>query len=57
MAAAVSGKVWLFTLGQPGGATPGGARVAEIGPVPAFTAGFGSAIEFYFIWTINALWP
>ncbi|HTR13877.1 MAG TPA: hypothetical protein VMI72_11635 [Roseiarcus sp.] len=38
MAAAVSLKVWLFTLGPKGGAVPGGAKVAEIGPVPRFAA-------------------
>ena len=38
LAAEVAGKVWLFTLGPRGGATPGGSRVAEIGPVPVITA-------------------
>jgi quercetin dioxygenase-like cupin family protein len=38
LAAAISGKVWLFTLGPQGGTTPGGTRVAEIGPVPVFAA-------------------
>jgi quercetin dioxygenase-like cupin family protein len=38
LAASISGKVWLFTLGQKGGATPGGTKVAEIGPVPVFAA-------------------
>ena len=38
LAAEVSGKVWLFTLGAKGGATPGGSKVAEIGPVPSVTA-------------------
>jgi len=38
LAAEVAGKVWLFTLGSPGGATPGGSKVAEIGPVPPITA-------------------
>jgi hypothetical protein len=38
LAAAVSGKVWLFTLGQKGGTTPGGIEVAEVGPVPVFAA-------------------
>ncbi len=33
LAATVAGRHWLFTLGPAGGATPGGARVAEIGPV------------------------
>lgn len=38
LVAEVAGKVWLFTLGAKGGATPGGTKVAEIGPVPAITA-------------------
>jgi hypothetical protein len=38
LAAEVSGKVWLFTLGPKGGATPGASKVAEIGPVPQVTA-------------------
>jgi hypothetical protein len=38
VAAAVSGKVWLFTLGQKGGTTPGGTKAAEVGPVPVFAA-------------------
>lgn len=38
LAVEVAGKVWLFTLGAKGGATPGAAKVAEIGPVPPFTA-------------------
>lgn len=38
LAAEVSGKVWLFTLGPKGGATSGGSKVAEIGPVPLITA-------------------
>jgi hypothetical protein len=33
-----AGKVWLFTLGPSGGATTGGTRVAEIGPVPVVSA-------------------
>ncbi len=32
------GKVWVFTLGAKGASTPGGTKVAEIGPVSAFTA-------------------
>lgn len=32
------GKAWLFTLGPPGGSSPGGAKVAEIGPLPAVAA-------------------
>src|SRR5664279_3045929 len=38
LAAEVLGKVWLFTLGPMGGSTPGGTAVAEVGPVPVFTA-------------------
>jgi hypothetical protein len=33
-----AGKVWLFTLGAKGGATPGASKVAEIGPVPQIAA-------------------
>jgi len=38
LAAEAAGKAWLFTLGPKGGATPGGSKVAEIGPVPKITA-------------------
>lgn len=38
LAAEVAGKVWLFTLGPPGGSSPGGGKVAEIGPVPPVSA-------------------
>jgi len=38
LAVEVAGKAWLLTLGPKGGATPGGAKVAEIGPVPPITA-------------------
>jgi hypothetical protein len=38
LAAEVSGKAWLFTLGAKGGSTAGGTKVSEIGPVPAITA-------------------
>jgi hypothetical protein len=38
LAAEVSGKAWLFTLGPKGGSTRGGGKVAEIGPVPAISA-------------------
>ena len=38
LAAEVAGRAWLFTLGPPGGSSPGGSKVAEIGPVPSFTA-------------------
>lgn len=33
-----AGKVWLFTLGPSGGASPGATRVAEIGPLPKVVA-------------------
>jgi len=38
LTAEVAGKAWLFTLGPPGGATAGGTKVAEIGPVPPVSA-------------------
>jgi hypothetical protein len=38
LAAEVSGKVWLFTLGPKGGSSAGGGRVTEIGPVPLVSA-------------------
>jgi hypothetical protein len=38
LAAEVSGKVWLFTLGAKGGTTPGASKVVEIGPVPRISA-------------------
>ncbi len=38
LAAEVSGKVWLATLGPKGGATPGSSAAAEIGPVPPISA-------------------
>lgn len=38
LAAEVAGKAWLFTLGSKGGATPGGTKVADIGPVPEIAA-------------------
>jgi hypothetical protein len=38
LAAEISGKVWLFTLGLAGGATPGATKIAEVGPVPPFKA-------------------
>lgn len=38
LAAESAGKAWLFTLGPAGGATPGGARVAEVGPIPRIAA-------------------
>jgi len=39
LAAEVAGKAWLFTLGPKDGATRGGSKVAEIGPVPLISAG------------------
>ena len=38
LVAEVAGKAWLFTLSAKGGMTPGGSKVAEIGPVPTFSA-------------------
>ena len=38
LAVDVHGNTWLFTLGPKGGSTPGGTKVAEIGPVPPITA-------------------
>jgi hypothetical protein len=38
LAAEVSGKVWLFTLGSKGGPAHGGTKVAEVGPIPRITA-------------------
>lgn len=38
LAAEVAGKDWLFTLGPAGGSSPGGSKVAEIGPVPSISA-------------------
>lgn len=38
LAAKADGKVWLFTLGAAGGATPGGTKVADVGPIPPVTA-------------------
>ena len=36
--AEVAGKVWVVTLGAKGASTPGGTKVAEVGPVPPITA-------------------
>jgi hypothetical protein len=33
-----AGKTWLFTLGPAGGSTPGGQKVAELGPLPRVSA-------------------
>jgi hypothetical protein len=38
LVAEADGRVWLFTLGAAGGATPGGTRVAEVGPIPRVSA-------------------
>jgi quercetin dioxygenase-like cupin family protein len=38
LAVEVAGKVWLLSLGAPGGATAGATRIAEIGPVPPLEA-------------------
>lgn len=38
LAAEMSGKVWLFTLGAKGAASRGGTGIAEIGPVPPIAA-------------------
>lgn len=38
LAAESRGKVWLFTLGAAGGASAGGTKVAEVGPIPSVTA-------------------
>lgn len=35
LAAEAEGKVWLFTLGPAGGSSPGGNKVAELGPIPS----------------------
>ena len=33
------GKIWLITLAAAGGASPGGTKVAEVGPLPQVQAG------------------
>ena len=33
LVAEAAGRVWLFTLGPPGGSTLGGTKVAEVGPI------------------------
>ena len=38
LTAEVAGKVWLFTLGPRGAASPGGTKVAELGPIPPLSA-------------------
>ena len=39
LVAEAAGKVWLFTLGERGGATGAGSKVGEVGPIPRFEAG------------------
>jgi hypothetical protein len=34
LAAESAGKVWLFTLGAPGGSSGAGTKVSEVGPIP-----------------------
>lgn len=34
LAAEAAGKVWLFTLGERGGSSGAGTKVAEVGPIP-----------------------
>jgi quercetin dioxygenase-like cupin family protein len=38
LVAEVAGKVWVVTLGPKGASTPGGTKVAEVGPVPVVAA-------------------
>jgi len=38
LAAESSGKAWLFTLGPAGGATSGGTKLVEVGPIPDIAA-------------------
>ena len=38
LVADVAGKVWMFTLARKDGATPGGTKIVEIGPLPPFSA-------------------
>ncbi len=38
LTAEVAGKAWLFTLGPQSAASPGGTKLAEIGPVPSLSA-------------------
>jgi quercetin dioxygenase-like cupin family protein len=38
LVAEAGGKIWLFTLGPGSGASAGGTKVAEIGPIPQVTA-------------------
>ncbi len=38
LVAEAAGRAWLFTLGPAGGASPGGSKVAEVGPIPEVVA-------------------
>jgi quercetin dioxygenase-like cupin family protein len=38
LVAEAAGRVWLFTLAPAGGASPGGAKAAEVGPIPEIRA-------------------
>jgi hypothetical protein len=38
LATEADGKAWLFTLGGAGAATPGAAKVGEVGPIPRISA-------------------
>jgi len=38
LVAEAAGKVWLFTLGPPGGSSVDGSKVAEVGPIPRVVA-------------------
>jgi quercetin dioxygenase-like cupin family protein len=38
LAAESGGRVWLFTLGAAGGSSPGGTKVAEVGPITRVVA-------------------
>ena len=38
LVAETAGKVWLFTLGSAGGASPGGTKVSEVGPIAPIAA-------------------
>ena len=38
LAAESAGRVWLFSLGAAGAATPGGSKVIEVGPIPRVAA-------------------
>lgn len=38
LVAEAADKIWLFTLGPAGGASAGGTKVGEVGPIPPITA-------------------